>query len=248
MRMCGAELNSYLLLRIKARIITAASDIESMVDIISALMERLVPTFVRNRLSGPRPDRKEQHIKLLEERSDLIAAEIGVWHGENAERILRLLDIQKLFLIDPYEAYSEYPERKSDPNKMSYAEETARDRLSEHDNVHWIKEYSDEAVTEIEQGLDYVYVDGNHHYEFVKSDIENYYPLLNETGIIAGDDANWIGVSQAVAEFAVENGIQPHFKRDHPDWFFLKDEPIDTKTPLPDSSEDRAVTKQDHTI
>jgi hypothetical protein len=90
--------------------------------------------------------------------------------------------------------------------------------------------------------------DGNHHYEYVKSDIENYYPLLTEWGIIAGDDVNWIGVAQAVTEFAIENEVQPHFEKADSDWFFIKGRAIDTADPLPHSVESNAVTKEKHSI
>lgn len=188
------------------------------------------------------------HLQLLQNKENIVAAEIGVWEGANAERLMNQLDIDELFLIDPYDAYDEYPERKSKPNKMSAAQEKAHKRLDKYSNVRWIEKYSTEAIEEIDRELDYVFVDGNHHYEYVKSDIESYYPLLTEGGIIAGDDANWIGVAQAVTEFAVENEVQPHFERADSDWFFVKGRPIDTTDPLPHSVESNEVTKEKHSI
>lgn len=188
------------------------------------------------------------HLQLLQDRENIVAAEIGVWKGSNAEHLMNQLDIDELFLIDPYDAYDEYPERKSDPDKMSAAQEIAHDRLDKNSNVRWIEKYSTEAIEDIDRELDFVFVDGNHHYEYVKSDIENYYPLLTEGGIIAGDDANWIGVSQAVTEFAVENEVQPHFERADSDWFFIKRRSIDTADPLPHSVESKEVIKEKHSI
>jgi outer membrane protein assembly factor BamD (BamD/ComL family) len=48
------------------------------------------------------------------------------------------LDVDELFLIDPYDAYDEYPERKSEPNKMSAAQERAHELLDKYPNVRWI--------------------------------------------------------------------------------------------------------------
>lgn len=188
------------------------------------------------------------YLDLLQDREDLVAAEIGVWEGANAEDLLNQLDIDELFLIDPYDAYDEYPERKSEPNKMSEAQKTAHNKLDGYDNVTWIEKYSTEAIADINRELDFVFVDGNHHYEYVKSDIKNYYSLLNEGGIIAGDDANWIGVAQAVTEFAIENELQPHFENHYSDWFFIKGRSIDTTEPLPHSEEAHQVTKDAHEI
>jgi hypothetical protein len=62
------------------------------------------------------------HIRLLQNKENVVAAEIGVWEGVNAEYLMDQLDIDELFLIDPYDAYEEYRERKSDSDKMSAAQ------------------------------------------------------------------------------------------------------------------------------
>ena len=46
---------------------------------------------------------------------------------------------------------------------------------------------------EIEQQFDVVFIDGNHSYEYVKKDLENYYPKVKDGGIIALHDANFEG-------------------------------------------------------
>ena len=59
--------------------------------------------------------------------------------------------------------------------------------------------------------LDFVYVDGNHRYEFVKADLEAYAPKIRAGGFLAGDDygvEGWWddGVTQAVDEFVRSGG------------------------------------------
>lgn len=211
---------------------------------LMVLIKKAHQYYFCNSSGGP----TKLHLQLLQDEKNIVAAEIGVWEGANAERLMSQLDVDELFLIDPYDAYDEYPERKSEPNKMSAAQERAHKRLDKYPNVRWIEKYSTEAIEDIDRELDYVFVDGNHHYEYVKSDIENYYSLLTEGGIIAGDDANWIGVAQAVTEFAVENEVQPHFERADSDWFFVKGRSIDTADPLPHSVESEEVTKETHSI
>lgn len=164
----------------------------------------------------------EKHIQRLQEQEDLVIAEIGVAWGENAERLLSKLDVEEMYLIDPYEAYAEYDSDRSNIEEMRFAKKEAHQRLDSHANINWIEKFSDEAVTEIDRELDYVYIDGNHDYRFVKNDMENYYPLLKAGGILAGHDMDWSGVSQAFVEFAVENDLQPHLERYHPDWYFVK--------------------------
>lgn len=45
-----------------------------------------------------------------------------------------------------------------------------------------------------DESLDYVYIDGNHAYDYVKLDLETWYPKLKKGGILAGHDyisMNW---------------------------------------------------------
>jgi predicted O-methyltransferase YrrM len=58
--------------------------------------------------------------------------------------------------------------------------------------------------------FDWIYIDGNHRYEFVKHDLEMYSPKVKQHGLIAGDDygtPGWWqdGVTKAVDE-AVASG------------------------------------------
>ena len=162
--------------------------------------------------------------------------------------LLQNLDIDEFFLIDPYEEYNECKEVKSNANKMTDAQKEAHERLDGYSNLSWIEKYSDKAISEINRELDYVYIDGNHHHEYVKRYIENYYPLLKVNEILAGDDVNWMGVSRAVMEFAYRKELQPHFEPKHEDWFFVKGRNIDAKKPLPYTVEADLTENQRHSL
>jgi predicted O-methyltransferase YrrM len=54
---------------------------------------------------------------------------------------------------------------------------------------------------------DLIYIDASHEYEDVIDDLEAYFPLLSDKGIIFGDDYGWSGVKQAVDEFVVKNQL-----------------------------------------
>ena len=66
---------------------------------------------------------------------------------------------------------------------------------------------SESALSEFEDGsLDFVYIDGNHLYEFVKKDLELSLRKMKPGGYITGDDyspGGWWkgGVKRAVDEF-----------------------------------------------
>lgn len=55
-----------------------------------------------------------------------------------------------------------------------------------------------------------IYIDAGHEYESVTKDIEMYWQLLEEGGVMILDDyISWGGVTKAVNEFALKNDIQP---------------------------------------
>lgn len=49
--------------------------------------------------------------------------------------------------------------------------------------------------------LDFVYLDGDHTFAAVRSDLELYYDILAHRGILLGDDWDWPEVSAAVKDF-----------------------------------------------
>ena len=128
----------------------------------------------------------------------VVGAEIGVWKGENAREMLKLLNLKCLFLVDAYRDYDGY--NRIDQDDFSKIEAIAKKNLKGFNNIAWINDYS--FYKTLDFPLDFVYIDGNHSYEYVKADIENYFPKVKEGGIIAGDDIETEGVAKAVLEFA----------------------------------------------
>lgn len=56
----------------------------------------------------------------------------------------------------------------------------------------------------IDEGIDFLFIDGDHHYESVKQDLINWYPKICKGGIISGHDYAFggdCGVIPAVDEF-----------------------------------------------
>lgn len=155
---------------------------------------------------------------------ELVGVEIGVAAGENALNMLELLPVKKLYLIDPYIPYVQ------NGKQTDYSEfkEIAKQRLKKFPQAVFIEKTSEEAVKDIPEILDFVYIDGNHDYEYVKKDIELYYPLVRKGGVIGGHDyvPTFKGVIKAVNEFAEDHSlvlgktifIEP------PDWWIVKSE------------------------
>jgi len=161
-------------------------------------------------------------INFIKEKIGLVGVEIGIYKGENTKNIFESLPIKKLYLVDPYEVYEGYPEQ---PTPLKDAEIISSYRLSKYkDKSHFIKLKASDAVHLIPDDLDFVYIDGNHKYEYVKQDIENYYPKLKIGGILAGHDFRAKpyeeGVEKAVEEFVRKRGLKLYAQ--NADWWVIK--------------------------
>ena len=132
-------------------------------------------------------------LNTLSDQKNLTGVEIGASYGMNAISMLKNLDIAKLYLVDPYEVYDEL-EKVRGTQIQEFHDDTYRlmvENLRPYMNrVEIIKEYSENAADKIENELDFVYIDGNHSYEYVKKDLELYYPKVKKGGLVAGHDYN----------------------------------------------------------
>jgi len=152
-----------------------------------------------------------------------ICAEIGVWKGDFSQRILDSTNPSKLHLIDPWAFQPDFPYRwyggirAGSQKEMDAVFEGARERFSGRTEVKFHREYSDKAALEFpDHYFDWVYIDGNHDYEFVKKDLEAFLPKVKEGGFLTGDDytlpsaddSQFIPVKEAVSEFVRENSVK----------------------------------------
>lgn len=154
---------------------------------------------------------------------ELVGAEIGVFNGDNARRMLQRLPIRHLYLVDPYIDYQGY-QAKLNLEKMFSLDASlyaAQRKLAPHsDKISFILKKSEDAVYDIPNDLDFVYIDGNHSYEYVLRDIELYYPKVRYGGIIGGHDIFCDDVRRAVEDFSRINNLPRYIK--NPDWWIIK--------------------------
>jgi len=149
----------------------------------------------------------------------IIAVEIGVFFGYNARDINRDLNLVKFYLIDPYEKYEDY---KNDGaySLLEKAKKKAH-KINNFKNNIWIEEFSDKAIKKINEEIDFIYIDGNHECEYVKKDLELYWKKMKKGGIMAGHDIQYLGVSEAVLEFAKKKNLDVNFG-ERRDWWIIK--------------------------
>lgn len=149
---------------------------------------------------------------------DLVGVEIGTALGDNALSILFELPMKRLILIDPYMPYVD-----DSGDLVSYEQfyETTKNKFAVFPQVTIIRKTSEEAANEIPEPLDFVYIDGNHSYEYVKKDITLYYPKIRQFGVLGGHDyPTGRGVKRAVDEFTKQHKLFLYCV--FPDWWIIK--------------------------
>jgi predicted O-methyltransferase YrrM len=107
------------------------------------------------------------------------AVEIGMYEGYNSKIIASAVK-GTLYGIDPFFADGFF--------KTSYQEKITKKYLAENANVVFIKKLSWDAADEIPEGVDFIFIDGDHSYEGIKKDWELFSAKICKGGIIALHD------------------------------------------------------------
>lgn len=146
--------------------------------------------------------------------SPVVGAEIGVLGGGNAGNILKYLDeLTMMHLVDSYGGITD-----KDPKFIEFRKKY--DPVA--DKVCWHVKTSVEAARECDdESFDFVYLDANHRYESVISDIEAWWPKLKPSGILCGHDYFTFGsVKKAVDDWMKKHNI--FLFTANPDWWVFR--------------------------
>lgn len=135
-------------------------------------------------------ERQKGLTSLFNELGFKIGAEIGTSKGRYAKWLFAKIKGLKLFCVDPWEVYDDYIELH-DKSKQGlfdrYFEET-KQRLAGK-NVEFIRKYSIDAIKDfLDNSLDFVFIDGNHTFEYVIEDIAAWEKKVRHGGIVSGHD------------------------------------------------------------
>lgn len=173
----------------------------------------------------------DSHNKLppiINERSYRIGLEIGLAYGNHSDSILSSTQVEKLYGVDPYSNYSEYEHDGMclEQGRMNVLCDLVRQRLSYYgDRFEHLRKRSEECAGSFADSFfDFVYVDGNHSWEFVKKDIEMWWPKVREGGVLAGHDynhPNFPYVTYEVDKLAAAHGKQVNYLGAHV-WVIFK--------------------------
>ena len=163
--------------------------------------------------------------------------EVGVWKGETSRELLRRFNRLHLLLVDPYRPYiaggvGELSKDLADPIKMKTALRIAEKNTEfAKDRRTFALEGSVAAAQSVPDGsLDFGFLDPDHFYPSVCSDLEAWYPKVRSGGLVCGHDYGgywnrrgvW-GVKRAVDEFAAKHGYKVSVSnRRFSLWWFVK--------------------------
>jgi len=180
-------------------------------------------------------DRKRPSTFFWQEKfkdKSVVGIEIGVYEGHHALELLESLNIKKLYLVDPYDtcddSYIDYNKKA-----LRSAKRQAYKRLKPYeDKLEFLYCKSDEAIQLIKERAHFIYIDGDHSYEVVKQDLNNFYKKIYNKNYLGGHDycmykENNIEVQKAVDEFVSEHNLRltigySRFYPKFPDWWIRK--------------------------
>jgi predicted O-methyltransferase YrrM len=152
---------------------------------------------------------------IIESKRDITWVEIGVRFGYNAEYVLKNFDVEKIYLIDPYVELDYDRVNFGNQNNIDNYKLTTIDKLNTYkDKVVWMEDFSYNTHQLIsDDSVDILYIDGDHSYDGVYSDLDNYYSKVRSGGLIIGDDYNENGTEKAITNWSKDNDIE--FKISH---------------------------------
>lgn len=174
---------------------------------------------------------REELARLFFELGYRKGAEIGVERGNYSEVLCAKNPDLRLFCIDPWAVYPGY-EDIQDQHTMNVNLNLAKKRLAPYD-CEIIRSTSKEAAKGFDpETLDFVYIDGNHTYDYALEDIRLWSGMVRNGGIVSGHDYVWrrhgvstYDVRDALNQYFIDYGESILFllnRQRSSTWFFVK--------------------------
>ena len=169
-------------------------------------------------------------LSLLRNRKHAVGCEVGVHAGDTTKFILENLPgIKKYHAIDPWVSYEMYDGkmyRKPGNRKHKTFDAAYKNYLKAikpfKQHIVTYRMTSVEAAVYIGKNyLDWVFIDANHEYEYIKENLKLWSKRVKPGGLVSGHDYGnkWEGIKKAVDEFVPKNklNISPHNV-----WWYIK--------------------------
>jgi len=123
--------------------------------------------------------------------------EIGTFYGANILSVANTYGLHndsKLYCIDPWEDYEEYPEYKNQQSSIYSTFINNIENSGVKDKIIINRGFSNNEIPKFEDNFfDIIYIDGNHEPEYVLEDAVLSFRKLKTNGIMIFDDYGWGG-------------------------------------------------------
>ena len=123
--------------------------------------------------------------------------EIGAFYGANILSVAKsygLHNDSKLYCIDPWEDYEEYPEYKNQQSSIYNSFINNIENSGVKNKIIINRGYSNNEIPKFQDNFfDIIYIDGNHEPEYVLEDAVLSFRKLKIGGIMIFDDYGWGG-------------------------------------------------------
>jgi hypothetical protein len=162
-------------------------------------------------------------MKVIETRNDLlntmdknlVVCEIGVFKGDFSKIMLDILSPKELHLIDIFDGMMCSGDKDGNDIIWTNLDEeymNVKNTFSNDNRVYVHKGLSYDILNSFEDNyFDMVYIDGNHSYDGVKSDLKSSFLKVKNGGLICGHDyisSKFEGVVRAVDEFCDNHNLE----------------------------------------
>lgn len=138
------------------------------------------------------------------------AVEVGVFKAQFSKHLLKNWK-GTLWMVDPWRAFEEgegYVDASNHKRHQTAYLEAMQNIKGYESRAFMLRGLSLDMVSRFEDNsLDLVYIDGNHAYDWVKEDIELWWPKIKKGGTIAGHD--YLDLDWPSGNFA-DNGKDKH--------------------------------------
>lgn len=161
----------------------------------------------------------------IKKKKPRLIVEVGTWKGGSALHMAGLckglgLDTE-IVCVDTWLGSSNIYTRKDDPYYDSLKHTNGYPRLYEtfltnvvhcgHSDVitplALPSQLAAEVLTHFKVKADLIYIDAAHDYRSTLLDLQSFWPILQDDGVLIGDDYfGWPGVTKAANQFAAETG------------------------------------------
>ncbi|HEY0980940.1 MULTISPECIES: class I SAM-dependent methyltransferase [unclassified Schlesneria] len=157
----------------------------------------------------PVADRQWQLTQWLREFDNVrYGVEVGVFDGSTSDVLLREFPQLTLWMVDPWAPFT-----GCEP--LSHLDQVAFERIF-HEALWWtshaperrhvLRETSNRAASGFSDGsLDFVFIDANHQYETVCTDLDCWWPKVRTAGYLCGHDYGVYG--DATGEWGVKRAV-----------------------------------------